>query len=83
MNPYGLSGAELKVARCIIQGLNVMGCAQELYLSKRTVESHLNSIYRKLGIAQDPAIYKLVVAANMLRDYGYFACSDSGTISKN
>lgn len=67
-NPCNLSPSELKVALCLIKGLNTQGCARELYLSRRTVESHLSSIYCKLGIDPDPLICQRVVAANLLKD---------------
>ena len=85
-NPCNLSPSELKIAECMIRGLNTLGCARELHLSRRTVESHLSSIYYKLGIKNDPLICKMVLAANILKDFyarEYLPYKYKGTISEN
>lgn len=46
-----LSAQELQVARLAAQGLSNRDIAARLYLSHRTVSSHLYRIYPKLGIA--------------------------------
>ena len=46
----GLTRRELEVARLAARGLTDRGIADRLVLSVRTVESHLASAYRKLGI---------------------------------
>lgn len=45
-----LSPQELQVAREIARGLGNREAAAALFLSPKTVEGHLSSIYRKLGI---------------------------------
>lgn len=45
-----LTWAELRVVRLIVQGMSNMEAAETLSLSKRTVDTHLARIYRKLGI---------------------------------
>jgi DNA-binding CsgD family transcriptional regulator len=45
-----LSPSEAKVALSVAQGRTNQETAQELYLSVKTVESHLSSAYRKLGV---------------------------------
>lgn len=47
--PHGLSEREDRVAELVSQGLTNRQIAAVLYLSERTVESHLSSILRKLG----------------------------------
>ncbi|MEV8516800.1 LuxR family transcriptional regulator [Dactylosporangium sp. NPDC051484] len=50
-SPIGrLSPQELQVAREIARGLRNREAATALFLSPKTVEGHLSSIYRKLGI---------------------------------
>lgn len=44
-----LSPQELRIARHVAAGLRDREIAALLYLSPRTVESHLQSAYRKLG----------------------------------
>jgi predicted ATPase/DNA-binding CsgD family transcriptional regulator len=45
----GLSEREVEVLRLVATGLTNAEVAQKLFLSSRTVEWHLGSIYRKLG----------------------------------
>jgi DNA-binding CsgD family transcriptional regulator len=46
-----LSARELEVLRLVAEGLSDAEIAARLYLSRRTVNSHLTSIYGKLGVA--------------------------------
>jgi predicted ATPase/DNA-binding CsgD family transcriptional regulator len=48
--PAGLSLREAEVLSLVAAGLTNAQIAQKLFLSSRTVEWHLGSIYRKLGI---------------------------------
>ena len=48
--PAGLSAREADVLRLIATGLTNAEVAEKLFLSSRTVEWHLSSIYRKLGL---------------------------------
>lgn len=45
-----LTASELRVARLAAQGKSNPEIAQHLYLSRKTIESHLGAIYRKLDI---------------------------------
>jgi predicted ATPase/DNA-binding CsgD family transcriptional regulator len=47
--PAGLSAREVDILRLVAGGMTNAGVASELFLSTRTVEWHLGSIYRKLG----------------------------------
>ena len=47
-----LSDREREVALLASSGVASKEIARRLFLSKRTVDSHLNSIYRKLGVAR-------------------------------
>jgi DNA-binding NarL/FixJ family response regulator len=50
--PYlaGLSAREADVLRLVATGLTNAEVAEKLFLSSRTVDWHLSSIYRKLGL---------------------------------
>ena len=49
--PAALTSAELRVAQLAANGVANKEIAQQLFLSLKTVEMHLNRAYRKLGIA--------------------------------
>ncbi len=51
----GLTEREIEVLRCVAQGLTDAQVAERLVISPRTVHSHLNSIYSKLGISSRSA----------------------------
>lgn len=46
----GLTAAERQIAELVADGLSNTEVANELFVSVRTVESHLTRVYRKLGI---------------------------------
>lgn len=48
--PAGLSAREVEILRLVAAGMTDAGVAGELFLSPRTVNWHLGSIYRKLGL---------------------------------
>jgi predicted ATPase/DNA-binding CsgD family transcriptional regulator len=48
--PSGLSAREAEVLRLVATGLTNAEVAEKLFLSSRTVDWHLSSIYRKLGL---------------------------------
>ncbi|MFD3997197.1 ATP-binding protein [Streptomyces sp. NPDC058583] len=45
-----LTGAERKIVHLVLQGTSNRGIAQRLCVTVRTVETHLTSAYRKLGV---------------------------------
>jgi len=48
--PAGLTAREVDVLRLVAVGLSDAEAAEQLFLSVRTVNAHLRSIYRKLGV---------------------------------
>jgi DNA-binding NarL/FixJ family response regulator len=46
----GLSGRELEILSLVDAGLSAQEIADRVYISRRTVESHLANSYRKLGV---------------------------------
>jgi len=55
-----LTGAELRVAEVVARGLSNKAASAELFLSPRTVESHLESIYRKLELKSRSQLVALI-----------------------
>ena len=53
--PAGLSAREVDVLRLVAVGLSDAEAAARLFLSVRTVNAHLRSIYRKLGVSSRAA----------------------------
>jgi DNA-binding NarL/FixJ family response regulator len=48
--PAGLTSREVDVLRLVALGLTDAEAAEHLHISRRTVNAHLRSIYRKLGV---------------------------------
>jgi DNA-binding CsgD family transcriptional regulator len=48
--PDLLTAHELRVARVVAEGATNREAAAELFLSPKTIEAHLRSVYRKLGV---------------------------------
>lgn len=63
-----LTRAELRVYGLLANGRSNKGIADELFLSERTVEVHVRKILAKLGLEDNPAINRRVVAASMFLD---------------
>lgn len=62
--PAGLSAREAEVLRLVARGLTNAQVAERLYLSPRTIDQHLRSIYNKLGVDNRTA------AAHLAVEYG-------------
>ncbi len=59
--PGGLSAREAEVLRLVSQGMTNAQIAQELYLSPRTVNAHLNSTYHKIGVGSRSAAVRFAL----------------------
>lgn len=66
--PYQLSRREVDVARLLIVGKSVKLIAELLKLKVKTVDSHIGTIYLKLGINNDPTVCKRTVTILKLKD---------------
>jgi DNA-binding NarL/FixJ family response regulator len=61
-----LSARELEVARLVADGLTAPQIAARLSLSPRTVTTHLDRIYTRLGIGSRAALVRYVTEAGLL-----------------
>jgi DNA-binding CsgD family transcriptional regulator len=61
-----LTTAELRVAVCVAEGRTNREAAQELHVSSKTVEYHLQAIYRKLGVNNRSACTAKVIKARAM-----------------
>jgi DNA-binding NarL/FixJ family response regulator len=59
--PAGLTAREVDVLRLVAQGLMNAEIAERLFLSERTVEQHMRSIYNKLGSSSRTAATRFAV----------------------
>ena len=60
-----LTPRELDVLSEIAQGKNNAGVASSLVLSERAVEKHINSLFSKLGLNEEPTVHRRVKAVLM------------------
>jgi DNA-binding CsgD family transcriptional regulator len=58
-----LTAAERRVAELVVTGMSNQAVAISLTLSKRTVDTHLGRIYRKLGIASRTRLREAIAGA--------------------
>lgn len=61
-----LSVRQLQVARCVADGLSNREVAERLQIQVRTVESHLDQIYEKLGLKSRSALTRRIVEAGLV-----------------
>ncbi|WP_316764548.1 helix-turn-helix transcriptional regulator [Streptomyces herbicida] len=60
-----LTARELEVAGLVAQGLSNQDIAARLHLSRRTVETHLSSVYRKASVSSRSALAGLMTRAGL------------------
>ena len=57
-----LTEREKEVLENMAQGKNNASIAESLFLSERAVEKHINSLFHKLNLSEEPAIHRRVMA---------------------
>ncbi len=66
-----LTDREREVLEQMAQGKNNASIAAALFLTERAVEKHINSLFHKLGLSEEPAVHRRVMAVlAFLRETG-------------
>ena len=66
-----LTPQELQVALLVADGATNRDAATRLFLSAKTIEAHLSSVYRKLGLRSRAQLAALVARGDHLRGEGW------------
>jgi len=66
MTPFSLTAREVEVLGLVAIGLSDAEVSERLYLSVRTVNAHLRSVYRKLGVRSRSAAIRLAQERGLL-----------------
>ncbi|HSH82039.1 MAG TPA: LuxR C-terminal-related transcriptional regulator [Herpetosiphonaceae bacterium] len=64
--PHGLSAREVEVLRLLADGLTYAQIAEQLVISPHTVNTHLKTIYSKLGVTSRSAATRFVVEHHLV-----------------
>jgi DNA-binding NarL/FixJ family response regulator len=66
-----LTDREREVLSLMAEGKNNAAIAANLYLTERAVEKHINSLFHKLGLSEEPNVHRRVMAVlTFLREGG-------------
>jgi DNA-binding NarL/FixJ family response regulator len=66
-----LTEREREVLSLRAEGKNNAGIARSLFLTERAIEKHINSLFHKLGLSEEPDIHRRVMAVlTLLREGG-------------
>ncbi|HKW22932.1 MAG TPA: tetratricopeptide repeat protein [Ktedonobacterales bacterium] len=63
---FGLTAREREVLRLVTQGLTYAQMAEQLVISPRTVDTHLRSIYGKLGVTSRSAATRVALENHLI-----------------
>ena len=65
-HPGGLTSREVEVLGLVAGGMTNAQVANRLFLSPRTVQRHLNSVYHKLGVSSRTAATRFALEHGLL-----------------
>jgi predicted ATPase/DNA-binding CsgD family transcriptional regulator len=65
-SPAGLTAREVEVLRLVAQGLTDAQVAEQLVISRRTVNWHLTSIYSKIGVSSRSAATRYAIEQHLV-----------------
>ena len=58
----GITEREREVLSRMAEGMNNAAIAKSLFLTERAVEKHINSLFHKLGLSEEPDVHRRVMA---------------------
>jgi DNA-binding CsgD family transcriptional regulator len=61
LSGYGLSNREIDVTKIAAKGLSTKQIANEMSLSRFTIQDHLKSIYRKIGVSNRAGLTRFIM----------------------
>jgi predicted ATPase/DNA-binding CsgD family transcriptional regulator len=64
-HPGGLTAREVEVLGLVAKGMTSAQIAKDLFLSPRTVEAHITSIYHKIGVSSRAAATRFALEHNL------------------
>jgi DNA-binding NarL/FixJ family response regulator len=64
--PFGLTSRELEILRLLVDGRSNPQIAEALFISPRTVQTHLTNLYAKLGVAGRAGAVAFAVRQNII-----------------
>jgi DNA-binding CsgD family transcriptional regulator len=70
VDAYGLTRREREVVEKLLEGKTDRRIAEELYISPRTVDTHLRSVFRKCSVSSRLQLTRLVSSYGELRNSG-------------
>ena len=65
-SPDGLTAREVEVLQLVAQGLTNEEVAERLVISPRTVDTHLTSIYSKIGVSSRSAATRYAMEHHLI-----------------
>jgi DNA-binding CsgD family transcriptional regulator len=64
--PYGLTPRELEILRLLVEDLSSQQIAEQLFISQRTVTTHITNIFNKLGVSSRAAAVALALRQGLV-----------------
>jgi DNA-binding NarL/FixJ family response regulator len=71
--PAGLTSREVEVLRLVADGLTDAEVAAKLYISPRTVQRHLSTIFGRLNVSSRTAAARFAVEHSLVRHVAHIA----------
>lgn len=60
INKYSITGKEVEVIELLLAGLTYKQIAEKLYIASKTVDNHIQNIYKKLEVTNKIQLYNLI-----------------------